>query len=288
MIRELTIEQASKQPASFMYIFASDKYLSYIDKKYRDIIKTKRDNAIYLLKLSADKYFKDTNKWTDYRSAIATAFEDIYDMTPQKALTKLALGEEVAGKNWAKGVYGVGAVKGTTFVGVELNGQAVTVNPETGHIYCGTQDITRESDTIYQEVKGKTIPYQYCGYSTYDTMSFVSQYNKTTGKYYASTYSSDGVSYDAATNKVKTSSDSATIWESVFLNLQTFIDWILSFFGLGNNSGAITEKDIVPNQKQDGYVTDSNTTEAGGILLLLAAGGALLAMGERRNAKNNK
>ncbi len=287
MIRELTIEQAKQHPNSFLYVFASEKYLSYISAKYRDIIRTKKLNEIYLLKLSAEKYLKNIDKWTEYKSAISSAFEEAYGITPEEALVKLALGQEVAGKNWEKGVFGVGAVKSQVFKNVEVNGQEVSVNAENGHILCGTQDLTKEKDTVFANVNGQTVPYQLFGYTQNETMVFMSQLNKTTGKYYAATYSSDGVTYDAATNKEKTTSDSASIWETITLSIKDFIEWILSFFGITTTTATspLTEENTLPNQKADGYVQEAGMGEAGVILIALAAGGLLLAKSGKKKIK---
>ena len=56
---ELTITQAQKNAANFMYIWADEKnFLQKINRKYANIIRGKKANQIKLLKLSAQKYGK--------------------------------------------------------------------------------------------------------------------------------------------------------------------------------------------------------------------------------------
>lgn len=118
---ELTITQAQKNAANFMYIWADKKeFLQKIDKKYANIIEGKKLNQIKLLKLSAQKYGKSYEEYTD---AIREAFIATYDVTPAEALVILAQGGSIAGKNWSEGVYGIGAL----YVNVFTNNQAITV-----------------------------------------------------------------------------------------------------------------------------------------------------------------
>ena len=161
MLRELTIEQAQKSPAAFMYVWASDKFLARLSKKYASIIRMKRANQIKLLKLSAEKYLRDVNKVDQYYSAIKSSFVNMYGMRPIDALVILAQGGTVAGKNWKKGIFGIGSARtNTTFNGVEINGQAVTCDPNTGQIFLGGKNITDNNSTTFDTVKGKMVEYQ--------------------------------------------------------------------------------------------------------------------------------
>ena len=126
MIVELSIAQAKQHPGNFMYIWADeDKFLQYIPKEYAAKIRTKKANEIKLLKLSAEKY---GTSYEAYTSAIREAFIEAYQMTPAEALVKLANGEQVVGKNWSEGVFGVGAIVNRK----DFKGTNATVNTENG------------------------------------------------------------------------------------------------------------------------------------------------------------
>ena len=273
MVVELTIAQAKKHPASFMYIFVWDKYLSVLDKKYATIIRTKRANQNKVLLLSADKYKTTVDA---YKTAIKEAFVDIYKMSPEEALIKLAKGEQVTGKNWEEGVYGIGAVGTTTFYG----NSELKVDTTNGHILKNGTDVTDESKTVYENIKDTTTPYQLF-YTAENGALYMSQYNKILKKYYAQSYSdpATGLTYSASTGKELKASDSATVWENVLFGIETFINWLLSLFGLNTSSATntLTAENTLPNQTTDGFVVEAGIGEAGAILLALAAGGALLA-----------
>ena len=270
---ELTIQQAQKHPADFMYIWADEEnFLKYIEKQYADIIRIKKANQKKLLVRSAEKY-KIT--YDEYTSAIRSAFMQKYKHTPAEALVILAQGGEIAGKNWREGVYGIGSLS-NEFSGATINDQKVTVNETNGHIYVGSRDITDTSKTVYQNVNKKVVAYQL--FSNEDTITFMSQYNKTLKKYYAQSYvDADGVKHSA--NGTVMSGDSGTLWEDIVLWVQTVINWIISVFGGDSEKELINADNTLPNQQTDGFVFRSGMTEASGILIALAAGGVLMGSG---------
>lgn len=292
MLKELTIEQAQKHPAAFMYVWASDDFLARINKKYAKRIAVKRDNQVKLLKLSADKYLKDAKKVNQYYAAIKSSFISMYGMRPIDALIILAQGGTVAGKNWEKGIFGIGATRtNTTFNGVELNGQAVTCDPDTGHIMCGGKDITATGNTVYSNVNGSTKAYQLFGQNDTGTMTYQSQYNAATGKYYAYAISdvNMGQTVSADTNKVMTGADNADIWGNVVMVIQQFIVWLINLFS--NGKEVMTAENTLPSQTTDGFTSNTGTTSESNLLLIaLLAGGTLLATSGRgkKGKKQNK
>lgn len=288
MLKELTIDQAKKSPAAFMYVFATDKFLACISKKYANIIRVKRANELKLLKLSAKKYLKDINRYTEYVSAVKSAFINMYGMRPIDALVILAQGGTVAGKNWEKGVFGIGATRtNTTFNGVEVSGNTVTVDPNNGHILCGGKDITNKD--VLSNVDGKTKVYQLFG-TTDSGMTFQSQYNKYTGKYYAYAFRDEamGETISASTNQVMSGADGADLWGNIILIVQQFIEWLINLFGQGRET--LNAENTLPNQSTDGFTYSKNSTsESSLILVALLAGGALLATsGKGKSGKNKK
>ena len=283
---ELTLDQARKQSAIFLYIFASDKYLSYIDKKYATVIKGKRANQRKLLTLSAQAYINSDaqyggKEYNEYVEAVRQGFIETYGMEPTDALIKLALGETVAGKNWAEGVYGTSGIgKAATFYGTN-----VSVDPSNGHIFKDGKDYTDESKTVYKEIKKQAVPYQL--FATIGETTYMSQYNKTYKKYYAQSYSTAEGSFKASSGAVLGASNAATVFENVQLGALDFLSWIqqlLAFFGINLNFGSsssstttetINETNTLPNQQADGYVQTAGMDYLTGALLAAVAAGTL-------------
>lgn len=267
---ELTIQAACQNPQNFMYIWANDKFLNAIPKQYASVIRIKKANQNKLLMLSADKYGKTLQEYTD---AIRQAFIDTYTMTPIQALIVLAQGGQVAGKNWKEGVYGVGALNVAYF-----NGHPeITVRPEDGHILNNGADVTDTTKTVYTTIKKQAVAYQL--FATIDDVVYMSQYNKTLKKYYAQSYSTAEKSYSARTGNEINASDNADIWGAIMQSLEKFVQWLISLFSGDTSKQTLNASNTLPNQTADGFVTESGMTDATTLLLLLAAGGMILTGG---------
>ena len=275
MAVELTIKQACKQSANFMYIWADEQqFLNYIKKKYASVIRTKKANQKKLLMLSADKYGKT---YEQYTTAIREAFIETYGMTPAEALVILAQGGQVAGKNWAEGVYGIGAIYVNTFA----NHADITVRESDGHILQNGVDVTDTSKTVYTSVNKQAVAYQL--FATIDSVTYMSQYNKLKKKYYANSYSTAEGTYSARTGNTINASDGADIWGTIISSIQTFVNWLLSLFGVSSSERElISAENTLPNQTADGFVQDAGMSEAGGIFLALAAASVLFAGGLKK------
>ena len=277
---ELTITQARKNPANFMYIWADKKaFLQKIDKKYANIIEGTKLNQIKLLELSAEKYGKT---YDEYKNAIKEAFIEAYDVTPAEALLILAQGGSIAGKNWSDGVYGIGAVYVNTFT----NNTAITVRESDGHILNNGADVTDESRTVYTQINKQAVPYQL--FATVDDVIYMSQYNKVRKKYHAQSYSTSQGQFSARTGNEINASDSADIWGTILSSIEEVVEWILSLFGVeATDREKINTDNTVPNQHKDGFVqkAGSGYGDATTTLLLLVAGGALLAGGIKPKTK---
>ena len=270
----LTIDEAKQHPADFLYVFASDEFLAAIPQKYAKVIIGKKANQNKILLESAKANGSTRDAYTE---AIYQAFQDTYGMKPAEALIILAQGGNVAGNNWSEGTFGIGSVS-ASFKNVQVNDQAVTVDAKTGHIFVGATDVTNTKKTVYTTIKGETVPYQLFSDELGD-LTFMSQYNKTMKKYYAQSYvNGEGVTKNYLGTKIS-SADGATIWGDVILSVQTFVQWLLSIFGISTDTTTelINSDNTLPNQKTDGFVYESGFGEAGAILLALAAGGAVLA-----------
>lgn len=284
-MRELTKQEACTAPASFMYIFATDEFLSYIEPKYANIIKGKRANQVKILMLSADKYLKDEKRWTEYGEAIRSAFIEMYGMQPIEALSILAQGGSVAGKNWKEGIYGIGATANIDF-GKTVNGHSVFCNSKDGHIYVGTvnnegnpsgaTDITDESKTVYKTIKRQAIPYQLFSREM-EGMTFMTQYNKTRKQYDAQSYSTSDGEFSARTGAALTGINGGDIWGTIIMYLEKFVEWLISIFVKSEDQKEpITAANTLPSQTGDGFVQTAGMSTGAKIALALAAGGAIL------------
>lgn len=281
---KVTLEQIKQHPANFMYLWADEqKFLRYINPKYAKIIAAKKENQKKLLYLSCGENDAVYNEWLN---TIDQAFVDAYNMHPYEALVVLAQGGQVAGKNWEEGVFGVGAV---TEFAIRIDDQAVTVDPATGHIFLGGQDITDTNKTVYANIKNQTVAYQL--FSTEQSgFIFMSQYIKTTKKYRAQSYADGQYTYNARTGNEINASDNADIWGAILLSIEKVIEWIISLFGGNTNTTPLSPANTLPSQTEDGFVQEAGLGSAGMIALALVAGGTLLmtAKGKKTLFKNSK
>lgn len=286
---ELSLEQACAHSADFMYLWAHEqKFLRYIKPQYANVIRIKQANQHKLLLRSIERNGGTYEEWTD---KIREAFIEQWGMTPIEALVTLADGGQVAGKNWKEGVYGVGTLPTSTFKGASVGTDGkgkVTVDANTGHILRNGVDITDESRTVVDTIKNKTIPYIL--FATDDLgVTYQSKYNKTLKKYYADCYQLDGVTYNAYTGKQQGASDSSDIWGAIMLNLEQFINWIISLFGGSSaNKEMISAANTLPNQKADGFCSEAGLGDTGLILLAAAAGGWLIFGSKGKKQKGVK
>lgn len=275
MIQKLTIDQVRSNASSFLYIFADEEqFLSRINQKYANIIRGKKANQNKLLDISAREY---GSTYDEYAAAVREGFVAAYGIEPKNALVILAQGGTVAGKNWSEGVYGVGSLSN------KFKGTNITVNSKTGVMSNNGVEMPT-TNTIYDEFKGQTIAYQI--FAKEGEKTYMSQYNKTLKKYYAQSYSTaDGKKYSASGKEIN-DSESGTIWESIILNLQNFLEWLVSLFTDKGKTTTITSENTLPDQKTDGFVSESGFGEMGSVALLLLAGGTLLATGSLGGRKN--
>lgn len=286
MSTNLTIEQVKQHPADFMYVYAYkwDQFLNAIPKKYAQIITGK---AVNQRKVLAESAKHNGLTLADYEAAVKEGFVNIYDTTPRDALIVLAQGGEIAGKNWEAGVFGIGS-RTSNFNGMKIDGKDVTVREEDGHIFIGTTDVTDESKTVVKTILGKAINYQLFSTPTSTGTMFESQYNKTYKKYYAKLWvEGDGKKYRASDGKEVGNTEGASVWGDITLSIETFLNWLLSLFGISVDSDVkqLSADNTLPNQKNDGFVYESGFGEAGAILLALAAGGLVLANSKKKGKR---
>lgn len=287
---ELTIKEACTNPANFMYLWADeDAFLRYLKPQWASVIRGKKRNQMKLILLSAQKYLNKNavlngKEYHQYTDAIRQAFVDTYDMTPGNALLILAQGGTVAGKNWSEGVFGIGATN-------QFYGTNITVRPNDGYFEKGGVLLPGNEDlNVYANVGGKTVVYQRFYEDPESGVTYMSQLNKVTKKYYAASYSSTAGTFKAKNGDSINPSDSADIWGTILASLDKFLNWLISLFAGNSNTDLITAENTLPNQKGDGFVQTggggiSDMLESGSGLLIAAAAAGLLLMGGSKKKK---
>lgn len=302
--------------SNFLYAFIPKASLKYFTQ-FGPIIATKRENQQWMMNNIA---LKEKVTYREVETLLSNYIQEIYGRTPQDILIALARGESVGGKNWKKGIYGIGAVDTVN----DINDAALTfsngykVDLTTGHILDKNgKRVSGTKNEIYTVEKipfgtGATqytnqciksgVTYTGKGFSLKSKAVFLkSQYDDVlAGKstagikvYYVVDMQNYGSTTTNAANKTVTAEDgeiwgNSAVWETV---LGKLLNWLLKLLGI--TTGPSTE-DTVINQSVDGFTPEvsnkSNTTSMASIGLL--AGGLLLAvnMGDsgKKKTKNKK
>lgn len=269
MANKVTTSDLLKNPANFLYIFVTDGYLKYLSSDKSSVIKQKRANQIkYANTVCADNKVN----FNTFKSDLSNKIKEVYGLTPNEILVKLALGYNVAGKNWAAGVFGVGD---TGHVGYS-NDTSITVDGTSGKILQNGVEVGGQTPIYDTYGSGKKKTTYISGYSaTVDGNQYTSQVSGTTYKtdspvYYSSSYStSDGAfNYDGSAYE---QTNASSIWSAIETYLpiiQKFFEWIASLF----NTKLITANNTVPKQTEYTYSTgNSSNTD-----LLLIGGAAVV------------
>lgn len=266
---KVTLSQITASPLDFLYCFATDKFIGKLGKKVGTIIYNKRANQLKLLNTVA---IDNGSTASVYLQAIEKSVADIYGMTPQAILVALAEGKNVAGKNWSKGVYGVGDPlydKMTTYtqaagVTVGADGKIVSngkVLPGQTPIY----GVTADNNTYLQ------------GYAaTQNGMTFTSLREANGTTFYANTVGT-ATSQQYANGRTYDQTKASSVWESIltYLPMVTqIIQWIVSLFGGGQRT-LITAANTMPSQEEFTYTSGVSSNE---LLLLIGGGAALYAL----------
>ena len=280
---EMTIDQVKQNPQMFMYIWVTEAFKNPRVElgRYAKIILAKQQNELKVLKRSAEKY---NRKQQDYIDAIRDSFKEAFNMYPPEALQRLALGEDVAGKNWAKGVYGVGALTDS------WTGTNISVDNVTGKILQGGVEVPGQSASYSAVGKNKINGYTV----TIDGMTYSSRCRNK--KYFAGLKADgNGIKYNPDGTQAKTA-DLSSLWEGCQLVWNSFVEWLVRVF---SNMDTDKEKEVLnqtntfPSQVDDGMATkggilpDIISANSGLILLALGAG-TLLATGGLPGLKKKK
>lgn len=270
MAKKKTLSDILQTPIDFIYLWASEAFIAQLGSK-SSIIKQKKYNQYQTLwrimvdntkSSNGDDQMAAYNSWVE---KIGKAIEDVYAMKPAKILEKLAMGEQVFGKDWNRGVYGVG---GKTKISFDQDMGGVYVNPQDGMIMMpdGTplstnKPVYGENGVIvgYSATVG-TAQYQsalaveggYCSYS----------YSDSTGRI----ETADGVSLAASSSSFwQNANNYIPIIEDVLSWLKSLIESYLP----GGSRTVLTSQNTLPSQSE-WIETDSGN---GGLI----AGGVALA-----------
>lgn len=242
----MTLQDVKKNPAEFLYLYATETFLSKIDAKSAAIIRKKQSNQFKVLMAVCDK---EGVQYADVVKQLNQIMIESFGYKATTILKMLAEGQEVAGKNWSKGIYGIGSI-GDTYEG--FTGTDITVNSQTGKLMQGGVEISgqtaiygKNSTTYTAVVNGTT---------------YTSQYNKKAGNYSAGTYTTEAGKTFNPTGKETGLAGFSNIWSSIESYKPMFeniLNWLKSLFpAMFEGREAITKKDTVPSQK-DGFTQSS-------------------------------
>lgn len=275
-----TLQGILECPTDFLYLWASDGFIAQLGNKasiikqkkynqYQTLWKTMVENTSAKSESELQAVYKS---WTDQ---IADAIKKVYGLTPAQILEKLAMGENVLGKNWRSGIYGIGNAPG-----VFTQDSSVTVDPTTGKIMQNGSEVANQV-AIYG-ADGNV-----AGYSVLIGASQF-QSSMANGSYGAAYYSNaDGAVQDAAGQSLDQTK--LGFWQNAnnyMPIVNTILNWVSSIVNsFFPNRTVLTPDNTVPVQGEWVEVEKDNT----GLIIAGAAlaGVALLAVGSNKKNKSN-
>lgn len=274
-----TLASIKKCPIDFLYLWASDGFISQLGSK-ASIIRQKKYYQYQLLwktmvensgSRTPEEYREIYSQWTN---EIAKEIQNIYGITPAEILNKLALGQEVAGKDWSAGVYGIGDAEEPSTV--FKSNSNIFVDPTSGVIKDKNGKAIKKQTAIYGADGSIT------GYSAVKNGVQYQSYQQG-GMFGAYTYSNseeirlaNGGEYNSA---------KGTFWqnaENYIPMIESVVTWLTSLISelLTGDRTYLTTENTVPKQKEWVEADNTGLWVAGGIA---AAGVALLMMDKKDN-----
>lgn len=251
-----TLNEVLASPMQYLYAFASDSFIANLSSDRAKIIYQKRANAQKIVNTSAIDKKSTSEVWLN---AIRSAIIKETGKTPAEVLIALASGKTVAGKNWQKGIYGIGDTPQQNFV----QNSGVTVDPTTGLMSHSSLATTQ---TPMYNSNGTVIGY------TALTKDGSAQYQSVlyNGTYSAYSYGNASGAAQYANGK---KFDMQTV-ESIFQGINTLLPYVSSIVNqilAASGKTAITYANTAPAQS-DWVENDSDNS---GLLLLAVGAGAL-------------
>ncbi len=285
----VTLQNILDQPIAFLYVFANfdipdvGNFLDTIGNK-RSIIYGKMRNQQQLIKNRLISEHGNADDYQEFLAELEAKIEDDFGLSPRVILVKLAMGETIAGKNWEKGVYGVGSTDDTTTTTAP---GGMSVDPSTGKIISNGKIVPTQYP-IWEYVKsgGFTVP-TITGYTAVkNNTSVTSAMTPLSGKYRIMSIGTP-TSQKNADGSIFSNANSSNLWASLGTYLP-YIGMILSIIGSlvslfkGNsswswgNAGLLNAYNTYPCQKDwADFNDDDEGMTTSDLLLLAAAAGAV-------------
>lgn len=259
-----TLSTILQCPTDFLYLWASDEFISELGSKAAIISKKKYYQYQSLWKTMVENTSSNDpdvlqQTYQNWTNQIAAEIKDIYNMTPGDILVRLAMGEQVLGKDWNQGVYGG---IGKTKVSFDQK-PTVTVDALTGKIM-------RDGSVLPNQTAIYGASGEVTGYSCLIGGAQFQSNMGSEGMYGAYAYSDEnGVQ---TPNREKFNARAAGFWENTE-NYMPIIDKVLAWIDsllktFAPNQTKITKENTLPKQTE--WVDESSN---GG----LVAGGLALA-----------
>lgn len=250
------LDQVLKCPVDFIYLFASDKFIASLSGAYRTTVYKKNVLQRQYINRSAREAGENYQDWLN---KISQEIVNTYGMKPSEILNRLASGQNVAGKNWSAGVYGVGA---TNYEGFSQN-TAITVDKGTGKLMQAGKEI--QGQTAVYSGSGKVVGYT----ATVDGAQFQSK--RSGSNYYAGMYSTTDGAFNADGSQYQ-AINSESIYQSMqswLPMIQQFMQWLISLF----NISVAQPTQVVASQSD--WIKTKNDSDT---LLYFVAGAAIVAL----------
>lgn len=255
------LNQFLKNPADFIYLFATDSFVSKLSGVYHTTVYRKmrlQYKYINVLAIDAGGTFEE------WREKFRQAIVEQYGKDPYEILVLLASGKDVAGKNWKEGVYGVGVVRYDGFKGTNI-----TVDASTGDLLQGGTVIPGQTNVYTSSGKlvGRT--------ATVDGVQYQSDLSG--GKFYAGTYGTSEGAFNA-----DGSSFSPANAQSIFQNMFSFMEfferllsWIFSISQQIKDNFKLMTASTVAARQSDWIKTTKSSADS---LLYFIAGAGIIAL----------
>lgn len=270
-----TLADIKKCPIDYLYLWASDEFISQLGSKGKIIKKKRYYQYQTLYKAVVENVKKDSaidSTYDQVTKEIAELIKDTYGLTPGEILVKLAMGEQVAGKDFKNGVFGVGATNSTSFGGTGVTVDSVTGNlMKSGQVLFDFADADMDNFTFIYGQDGRVSGYstivngtQYQVGVSYGDDGTVLGFSPASYSDSNGVYNPDGSSFNSKTG---------SFWQNAnnyIPMINKILDWISSIVNsFFPNRTYLTTENTVPLQTE--WVEESDNTG------LLIAGGAILA-----------
>ena len=276
----MTKDDIKKSPGDFIYAFLTKDGImtiaKYLGAKKADIIQRKRLCQIQLLRAAYDGNIN--------YDEVAGWIQDAYGMTPSEVITGLISGKSIAGKDWRRGVYGIGATPRNNYA----DNSQYTVDNKTGKLMSDGQYVTGGLPIYQNNANGETY---IDGYSyLLNGISYTTKLGDN-NSYYANTYGTKdgGFFADGSVFKVSQGSNFWSGLSTYFPLIKTLLDWLLNLlkrlFGIDTSDSGekITPEKTVP--KQDEFMLEDDKKGMIPILIAALAGGYLILSSNNKKGK---